>query len=320
MIEIGADFKEYLNKLKKEELIKIIEDYNKLCDIYGSEKIESKNLKKESLIEKFLPNINLYLEYVISSLDLKDYETLKKILKNNDTKSLNENKDLVNYLIEKHIFWQKDNLEVASNMSFKKVFKSKSIANYVKKWDRIYKLMDGIIIAYGVVSKKYVDFIISGIENKELIYPKLEYYYKREYDINNTMIKSKKLSNKKRINNYYKDDKYKGFTNKEYVEMGKNTYHHSIKAYKKLIKMLKNYYVFKNKDIDFIDKNIVIPYLYNSLNEEEIAYKNLEETIISLFEFKGDKLKNKMLLEIAKIRDEFPLWEYRGYTKMEVNK
>ena len=32
------------------------------------------------------------------------------------------------------------------------------------------------------------------------------------------------------------------------------------------------------------------------------------------------KLKNKMLLEIAKIRDEFPLWEYRGYTKMEVNK
>lgn len=320
MIEIGADFKEYLNKLKKEELIKIIEDYNKLCDIYKSEKIEYKNLKKESLIEKFLPNINLYLEYVISSLDLKDYETLRKILKNNDTKSLNENKELVNYLIEKHIFWQRDNLEVASNMSFKKVFKSKSIANYVKKWDRIYKLMDGIIIAYGVVSKKYVDFIISGIENKELIYPKLEYYYKRDYIINNTMIKSKKLSNKKRINNYYKDDKYKSFTNKEYVEMGKNTYHHSIKAYKKLIKMLKNYYVFKNKDIDFIDKNIVIPYLYNSLNEEEIAYKNLEDTITSLFEFKGDKLKNKMLLEIAKIRDEFPLWEYRGYTKMEVNK
>ena len=320
MIEIGADFKEYLNKLKKEELIKIIEDYNKLCDIYKSEKIEYKNLKKESLIEKFLPNINLYLEYVISSLDLKDYETLRKILKNNDTKSLNENKELVNYLIEKHIFWQRDNLEVASNMSFKKVFKSKSIANYVKKWDRIYKLMDGIIIAYGVVSKKYVDFIISGIENKELIYPKLEYYYKRDYIINNTMIKSKKLSNKKRINNYFKDDKYKSFTNKEYVEMGKNTYHHSIKAYKKLIKMLKNYYVFKNKDIDFIDKNIVIPYLYNSLNEEEIAYKNLEDTITSLFEFKGDKLKNKMLLEIAKIRDEFPLWEYRGYTKMEVNK
>ena len=69
-----------------------------------------------------------------------------------------------------------------------------------------------------------------------------------------------------------------------------------------------------------IMKDIVIPYLYNSLNEEEIAYKNLEETIVSLFEFKGEKLKNKMLQEISKIRDEFPLWEYRGFTKTEVSK
>ena len=80
------------------------------------------------------------------------------------------------------------------------------------------------------------------------------------------------------------------------------------------------YYVFKNKDIEFVDENIVIPYLYNSLNEEDIAYKRLEETIENLFEFKSEKLKNKMLQEISKIRNEFPLWEYRGFTKMEVNK
>lgn len=82
--------------------------------------------------------------------------------------------------------------------------------------------------------------------------------------------------------------------------------------------MLKSNYIFKNKDIEFIDKYIVIPYLYNSLNEEEIAKNNLEETIIKYFEFKKDKLKNKMLEEVTKIRDEFPLWEYRGYSKKEV--
>jgi hypothetical protein len=27
-----------------------------------------------------------------------------------------------------------------------------------------------------------------------------------------------------------------------------------------------------------------------------------------------------MLQEISKIRDEFPLWEYRGFTKTEVSK
>lgn len=83
--------------------------------------------------------------------------------------------------------------------------------------------------------------------------------------------------------------------------------------------MLKNNYVFRNSDIEFVDKNIVIPYLYNSLNEEDVAKKNLEETIEKLFEFKGDKLKQKMLEEVMKIRDEFPLWEYRGFSKIEVN-
>ena len=83
--------------------------------------------------------------------------------------------------------------------------------------------------------------------------------------------------------------------------------------------MLKSNYVFRNKDIEFVDKFIVIPYLYNSLNEEDIAKKNLEETITTLFEFKGEKLKHKMLEEIMKIRCEFPLWEYRGFTKIEVN-
>ena len=35
-------------------------------------------------------------------------------------------------------------------------------------------------------------------------------------------------------------DDYKNFTNKEYVEMGKNIYNHNIKVYKKFIKILKN--------------------------------------------------------------------------------
>ena len=40
MIEIGISYVEYLNKLKKEELIKIITDYNKMCEIFDETKIE----------------------------------------------------------------------------------------------------------------------------------------------------------------------------------------------------------------------------------------------------------------------------------------
>lgn len=320
MIEIGVNYIEYLKKLKKEELIKIINDYNKLCDIYKEEKLDNTKAKKDKLVNDIVNIKDKYLKHLIMSLDLNDYNNLKEVLKKNTTKVLNEHKELINYLKDKYVIFQEDNLVIPNDLNYKACFKNKEITNYVKKWSRIYDLANGIIIAYGVVSKKYFSFIISGIEEKDKIISKLEFYYKKEYIIEDKMIVSNKLSNKKRINKYFKDNNYKNFTNKEYVEMGKNIYHHNIKVYKKFIKILKNYYVFKNKDIEFVDENIVIPYLYNSLNEEDIAYKRLEETIENLFEFKSEKLKNKMLQEISKIRNEFPLWEYRGFTKMEVNK
>lgn len=320
MIEIGVNYIEYLKKLKKEELIKIINDYNKLCDIYKEEKLDNTKAKKDKLVNDIVNIKDKYLKYLIMSLDLNDYNNLKEVLKKNTTKVLNEHKELINYLKGKYVIFQEDNLVIPNDLNYKACFKNKEITNYVKKWSRIYDLVNGMIIAYGVISEDYFSFVTSGIENKEEILPKLDFYYKKEYIIDDTKIVSTKLSNKKRINKYFKDNNYKNFTNKEYVEMGKNIYHHNIKVYKKFIKILKNYYVFKNKDIEFIDENIVIPYLYNSLNEEDIAYKRLEETIENLFEFKSEKLKNKMLQEISKIRNEFPLWEYRGFTKMEVNK
>lgn len=320
MIEIGVNYIEYLKKLKKEDLIKIINDYNKLCDIYKEEKLDNTKAKKDKLVNDIVNIKDKYLKYLIMSLDLNDYNNLKEVLKKNTTKVLNEHKELINYLKGKYVIFQEDNLVIPNDLNYKACFKNKEITNYVKKWSRIYDLVNGMIIAYGVISEDYFSFVTSGIENKEEILPKLDFYYKKEYIIDDTKIVSTKLSNKKRINKYFKDNNYKNFTNKEYVEMGKNIYHHNIKVYKKFIKILKNYYVFKNKDIEFVDENIVIPYLYNSLNEEDIAYKRLEETIENLFEFKSEKLKNKMLQEISKIRNEFPLWEYRGFTKMEVNK
>ena len=133
MIEIGISYVEYLNKLKKEELIKIITDYNKMCEIFDETKIEDTKSKKDVLVEKINEIKNKYLKYLIMSLDLKDYESLKNILKKNDTKTLNEHKELINYFIDKHIIFQKDNLEVPNDLEFKCCFKNKDILKYVKK-------------------------------------------------------------------------------------------------------------------------------------------------------------------------------------------
>ncbi len=315
MIESEISYEEYLKSLKKDELNSIVANYNKLCSIYGFKKLENKKLKKDALVNEILECLNDYLKGVIMSLDKEDFEAIKSILKNNNNEVLNQYKNLINYLKSLKIVYQSDNLQIPKEILevIKKLIKDKEVGNYIKENDYLYKLSEGIIIAYGVIDLN--DF--KEIIKHEYIIDLLDFYYKKDFDITDEMLLSKKLTNKKRINKYYKDKDYQQFSLKDFLALGNNSYHHSIKAYKKFIKMLKNNYVFKKRDLDFVDINVVIPYLYNSLNEEEVASKNLEDTVISLFEFKGEKLKQKMLQEIKLIRKDFPLWEYRGHTKNE---
>lgn len=311
----------FLQKLTKEKLQSIIDDYNQLSNIFNFDKVDTKKMKKNDIISKIIEIKEEYLRYFVMSLDKQDYEILKNCLsKKVKNDYLNEKRDFIKYMLNKKLIFQEDNLIIPRDiyMCLINLLKEKEISKYIEKWDRIYKLVDGIIIAYGAIDRKYFDIIISGIEDNKLIIPKLEYYYKKDYAIDNKKIVSLKLTNKKRINNYLKNTNYKMFKNSDFVAMADSKFHHNIKSYKKFIKMLKSNYIFKNNDIKFVDQKIVIPYLYNSLNEEEIAKNNLIDTITTLFEFKSDKLKNKMLEEIVKIRDEFPLWEYRGFSKSEV--
>ena len=64
---IGDNYITYLNNLKKDELINIINDYNNLREIYGGIKIETKNAKKDKLIDDITEIQNTYIKYVISS-------------------------------------------------------------------------------------------------------------------------------------------------------------------------------------------------------------------------------------------------------------
>ena len=317
MIQSDINYKEYLNKLKKNELIDIVNDYNKLCDIYEYTKIDDTKSKKDILVNLINDVKDKYVKSIIMSVDVKDYNVLKRLTKKNNKDIINDNKDLIKFLVNKHILWQKDELELPSDIDLKTILKDKMLIKHINYWSNVYRFVDGIIIAYGVVDIKYFNKLIDSTLEKGKVLDMIGLYYKKDYTIESTKILSNKLTNKKRIDKYYKDRKYKEFTNKEYIELGDSLYHHNIKAYKKFIRILKNYYVFKRKDIEFVDMNIVIPYLYNKINEEEIAKNALEEIIVELFEFKNDKLKIKMLKEIEKIKLEFPLWELRGYSIRE---
>ena len=163
---LGDNYITYIKKLKKDELINIINDYNSLREIYGGIKIETKNAKKDKLIEDITEIQNTYFKYVIMSLDLEDYNILKHLM----TKKINsdyllENRVFLNYLISKCILIQEQDLVIPKDTKvlISNLLKDKEVITYIKKWDRIYKLVDGVIIAYGIVDRKYFDIIISGI-------------------------------------------------------------------------------------------------------------------------------------------------------------
>ena len=110
----------------------------------------------------------------------------------------------------------------------------------------------------------------------------------------------------------------KEFKQKEFIDLGNNKYHHSIKSYKKLIRILKRKYIFKNYDIMFLDNFIITPYLYSSLNEEKQVSDDLNKVIDKYFEFNNTNLKRVIIKNISEVKNEVPLWEKRGKSLKEV--
>lgn len=303
---------EYLSKLKKEELIDLVNHFHMLCEVNDFHKaIEIEKEKKEFILDYLVDLYSKYVKFFISSLDNEDYNLLKKIIKKSSILSI-DNKFL-KYLNDSKILFANEMPKETKSL-IKKYINNKKIVKDIRNNEKYYNIAKGIILAYGVIDINRFKELIGSYKYYLLI----SNYYKKDYIIQNDRVVSNKLSNKKKINKYYKDKDIKEFSKKDYLNLGKNIYHHDIKSYKKLIKILKKNYIFKNYDIIFVDKMIVTPYLYNSLSDEKLARENLEQAIDNYFEFHNQKLKDMMLNNIIKIKKEFPLWEYRGKSSSEV--
>lgn len=324
MIRISNSYEECLKKLHKTKISDIVKDYHTLCDIYQKAKgraVEKKS--KSEMLTYIIENFENYFTCFIMTLDEVDYNILKEIIdKNKKLKDtfIVDNHEFINILIDKHfIFQDEEDIIIPKDFhkKMKKIIGNKKTQKYIKKYNKLYLISQGIIVAYGVVDLTFFKNQIKDID--ELGLDKLKYNYKSNFKFEGRFVISNKLTNKNRIKDYQSNKKYKEFTSTDFEKLGSLIYHHELKNYKKLIRMLKNNYVFKSKDIKYIDKEIVIPYLYNSLNEEETALKNLDENITRLFEFKTDALKIRLMREIKEVKNDFPIWEFRGFSKNEVN-
>ena len=308
---MSKTFESFLNNASKQELTDIINHYNEIAAIFDNMVLVPVGLKKEEIINYLVNYKKSYVKDILRTLNNKEFNEVVKgkyniklqryleesFLLNEDKVMYSDIKDLVNELV-----------------------KDKSIVDITKKMSGVDSIVKGIVIAYGVIDTNYFKKILDDFCDAEMLIGILKVKEHENYLIGSKMILSKLLTNKKRIERYYKNDKYKKFSIIEFKELGLSKHHHSMKEYKKLMGTLNNNYVFNRKDIEFIDENIIIPYLYTSINEEDVAKDILVKKLEEFFEFREDKIRNKIYELVLGIRNNFPLWEYRGYSKNEVVK
>ena len=322
MQEFPILYKNILDKLNKDELAKIVDDYNNLAIVFNAEKLDIKKDKKKDILEKLYEIKETYFKYIIMLLDVEDYILLKKIvLKKIDEDILKENEKLINYLGSKYMVVIDNNIIIPSDLKdiFIKVLKDKEVRKYVNNNTKTYHMINGIVNAYGVLDIKSFTNMIDKIEKPNLIKIKMSYYYKKDYSLDKEIIINNKLTNKTKVDKYLNSKNYKELSNDDYLELGNYTYHKRIKNYKSFIKLLKRYYVFENKDVAFVDDKIIKPFVYDNLSTDALLTKHITSILEEYFEFNDDYLKEKIIMELTKIKDEMPTWKNRGYSKKEVN-
>ena len=103
-MNIFGEYQDYLQKLSKEKLQNIIDDYNNLANIFNLEIVNSKKLKKDDMILKIKEIKDDYFKCWIMTLDLSDFNILKHLVfKKVNDEFLKDNRDFINHLLEKEI-------------------------------------------------------------------------------------------------------------------------------------------------------------------------------------------------------------------------
>ena len=293
------EYKKHLNSLKKEELLDLVSLYNE----YNHLNKDITKLKKNEIISYIIENINKYISFVITTMDKNTFKLMKKNIKDDKVIQYLNNYKLV----------IKDNIPDDILVIIKKIIKQKKTKNIIAYNDKIYYVINGIIIAYGTI---YLDELENIIGKENLLLVKVNPL--KNYELANDYIHYQSLKNKRKINSLNKNKDKRTFTLKEYQKLGNSTYHHTNRYYKKLINILKSNYNFKKHDIMFLDEVIIIPYLYNNVKDEIIALDNLSNNMDMYFEFTHNNLKKRIISYIQKIKEDFPIWEYWGKSINEV--
>jgi hypothetical protein len=321
-------FKDYLDANTKINNEKLINKFNKLYDIYYNEKRKLKKEDKKSEINNLYLFLDEYLKCFLLNLSYDNIKTLKRVLKYNKLRKIElSKKELFIYgCLDKYslCFINKENKSIEYIIykdikdSFDKLLNDNSFINLIKKNDLKLKLVKGIVEAYGALDINELKEIYIKFYPEDNL-DELIYKINCNVLMNNNF---KVQKNKKDVliifSKYFKtlDDTKKIFKKKvskpiysydEYISMSDYDYYYN-NEYKNLLKLIKHNYAFNNNDLNEFKEVVLNPFVVSYKMENKDAEEKLKENIKLRFEYKNDKLEDKIFKQIILVASNEPVW------------
>jgi hypothetical protein len=321
-------FKDYLDNNTKINNEKLINKFNKLYNTYYNKNKKLKREDKKTEINDLYLFLDDYLKCLVLNLSYDNIKILKKTLKNNKSRKIElNNKELFIYsFLDKYSLCftmkEKNNIVYIIYNDVKdtlyKLLKDEATINLVKKNDLKISLIKGIIEAYGALNiDELKDFY-------QKFYPKDDFKEILNLINCNTILNNNfKIQKDKKgklivFSKYFKtlDDTKKIFKKKvakpvytydEYISYGSHDFIYN-NEYNNLLKLIKHNYVFNSSDLDEFKEIILYPFIVKYKMEDKNSEKELKENIKLRFEYKNDKLEDRIFKQIILVAINEPVW------------
>ena len=319
-IDENCNFKAFLEKTTKDELVKIAKKYS----VKGIT-----TLKKAEAVEKVM---NVILENTKVALELMEEGTLKyieELLKESGLKKYECNEMIyINYLRNRGLAFsgvKEDEAFVVIPEELKGMITeqiNKDLKDKVRLNEEVIKAISGMVYYYGICK---FDFIKSNIENifatsfdeiyiNTLITNGEELGY--DYVIDGDIICNIDVEDTEKILNLQKDcqNDYYRFDKKSLIKAGKIDFVEENKQSTKLEKVLGELFV--------IDKNI----LKEEMDGFIVAIKNEVEKaeaidiFLQAYEIQSDEEREIFIYELELLAKSIRKWSLKGYTENEIEK
>ncbi len=323
---------EYLNSLKKEELIRFIAIYPMVSsDNKALKELLQLNKKpKKDIVQYIEERLDKILKSYFKIIKTEEIKQLKIILKNNGVEfplyELNISIHVIDLLKRFSLAKVDYNLKKDSIKFFipseyvaifNRFFKNKKIMDENRRNSEIYDYFVTIINTYGVVPlKKFYELFekqMFKIEKDELenvimgfSFNEEFYCYRCDDDELFCNIDFYEMESALDFYNEQKGD-YKEYSKKEYEMISDFSYVDGLKSYQKLVDYLCRNYIDISKDIDYIKDFLVIDYISSAQLSKEIADKNFRINAVKILDVDNRELEYLLKL-VRNVFCDYPKW------------